>query len=76
MGASQMTELYTDHKNLLYFKEAHKLTRRQARWFTLMQEYPLKIQHVPGKTLTVPDALSRSHQTDTTHDNEQHILLR
>jgi uncharacterized protein Usg len=31
-GATHTIEIWTDHKNLEYFKHAHKLSRRQARW--------------------------------------------
>ena len=32
-------EIWTDHKNLKYFREPHKLNGRQARWYLKMQDY-------------------------------------
>ena len=58
-GAAHQVQVFTDHKNLLYFKEPQKLNRRQARWLLDLAEFDLKLIHVPGKDLSVPDALSR-----------------
>ena len=52
-------QVFTDHKNLLYFKEARKLNRQQARWMLDLTDYDLKLVHIPGKQLSAPDALSR-----------------
>ena len=32
-------EIWTDHENLKYFQEPHKLNRRQARWYLKLQDY-------------------------------------
>jgi len=32
-------EVWTDHKNLKYFREPHKLNSRQARWYLKLQDY-------------------------------------
>jgi len=32
-------EVWTDHENLKYFKELHKLNSRQARWYLKLQDY-------------------------------------
>ena len=52
-------QVFTDHKNLLYFKEAHKINRQQARWMLDLADYDIKLIHIPGKQLSAPDALSR-----------------
>ena len=49
----------TDHKNLTYFRTIQDLNRRQARWQNFLSQFELQILHVPGKDLTIPDALSR-----------------
>ena len=51
-------QVFTDHKNLLYFKEAWKLNRWQAWWMLDLADYNLKLVHIPGKQLSAPDALS------------------
>ena len=38
IGSDQF-EVWTDHKNLGYFKKPQKLNRRQAHWMTELQEY-------------------------------------
>ena len=56
-GSPFPVKVFTNHKNLLYFKEPHKLNRRQARWMLDISNYDLKLIHVPGKELAGPDAL-------------------
>ena len=50
-----------DHRPLQWLFEPGKdLTRRQARWVGYLQEMGApRIDHVPGTTIPVPDALSR-----------------
>ena len=42
--------ILTDHKNLEYFTKPQDLSRRQACWNQILQEYHYVIQHHPGKT--------------------------
>ena len=39
LDMSEIFEIWTDHKNLKYFQEPHKLNRRQARWYLKFQDY-------------------------------------
>jgi len=32
-------EIWTDHENIKYFQEPHKLNERQARWYLKLQNY-------------------------------------
>ena len=52
-------QVFTDHKNLTYFRSPQNLNRRQARWLIDLVDFDLKMVHVPGKLLAGPDALSR-----------------
>ena len=52
-------KLCTDNSSLLYLRTQKQLSGRQARWSQLLEEYDFTIQHVPGDTNTVADALSR-----------------
>jgi len=52
-------KIITDHKSLCYFNTQPTLSRRQARWNELLQEYDFEIIYKPGKTNVVADALSR-----------------
>jgi len=51
--------VYTDHATLRHFPTQPNLTRRQARWMELFQEYDFDFRYKPGKDNIVPDALSR-----------------
>ena len=51
--------VYTDHATLRHFPTQPKLTRRQARWMELLQEYDFDFKYKRGVDNVVPDALSR-----------------
>jgi transposase InsO family protein len=51
--------VYTDHATLRHFPTQPKLTRRQARWMELLQEYDFDFKYKRGADNIVPDALSR-----------------
>src|SRR5258708_2610885 len=48
-----------DHKNLSYFREAHKLNCHQARWSLYLSRFDVVLTHKPGRQMGRPDALSR-----------------
>jgi len=56
--ANQQFEVWTDHKNLKYFREPQKLNAQQARWYIMLQEYNYSLRHIPRKTNTKADILS------------------
>jgi len=58
IGSDQF-EIWTNHKNLGYFKKLQKLNRCQARWITELQEYNFQLVHKPGNTQKKVDTLSR-----------------
>ena len=39
LDAIEPFEIWTDHENLKYFREPHKLNRQQARWYLKLQDY-------------------------------------
>jgi len=69
-------EVWTDHENLKYFREPHKLNGRQARWYLKLQDYDFTLQHIPGKTNTKADILSRREKVDTKEDNQDTQMLK
>ena len=58
-GSPFPVQVFTDHKNLTYFRQPQALNHRQARWLIDLADFDLKMIHVPGKLLAGPDALSR-----------------
>ena len=76
-GSPFLVKVFTDHKNLLYFKELQKLNQRQARWMLDIGDYDPKLVHVPGKELAGPNTLSQQPDLipKEDHDNEQTTLL-
>jgi Reverse transcriptase (RNA-dependent DNA polymerase)/RNase H-like domain found in reverse transcriptase/Integrase zinc binding domain/Chromo (CHRromatin Organisation MOdifier) domain len=76
-GAKYTFEVWTDHKNLEYFRSAQKLNRRQARWSLYLSRFNYTLHHRPGKTMGKPDALSRrSDHGDGSGDNSDIVLLK
>jgi hypothetical protein len=58
-GARHPVEIWTDHKNLEYFRVAQKFNRRQARWSLYLSHFDFTLHHKPGRSMGKPDALSR-----------------
>jgi len=76
LDAAEPFEVWTDHENLKYFREPHKLNGRQARWYLKLQDYDFTIKHIPGKTNTKVDILSWKDQVNTKEDNKDIQLLK
>ncbi|CCO31931.1 Retrotransposable element Tf2 155 kDa protein type 2 [Rhizoctonia solani AG-1 IB] len=51
--------VFTDHRNLEYWKESRTFNRCHARWHLLLAGFHFQIMYRPGKQSTKPDALSR-----------------
>ena len=69
-------EVWTKHENLKYFQEFHKLNRQQAWWHLKLQDYNFTLQHIPGKTNTKADILSRKDQINMKEDNKDVQMLK
>jgi len=68
--------LITDHANLMFWKHPRKVNRRVARWYGELQDYWFEIKHVPGKTHTAANFLSRPFVDDKgERDNEDVVVL-
>src|ERR1700756_1946904 len=75
MGAKHKFEIWTDHKNLTYFKQPQKLNRRQARWATELSNYDYTMNHKPGKQMLKVDLLSRRADHYQGKDDNQNVVL-
>ncbi|CCO34838.1 Retrotransposable element Tf2 155 kDa protein type 1 [Rhizoctonia solani AG-1 IB] len=58
-GTTLPITVFTDHRNLEYWKESRTFNRRHARWHLLLAGFHFQIMYRPGKQSTKPDALSR-----------------
>ncbi|KAF8751812.1 hypothetical protein RHS01_08505 [Rhizoctonia solani] len=58
-GTLHPVTVFTDHRNLEYWKESRTFNRRHARWHLLLAGYNFQIVYQPGKQSGKPDALSR-----------------
>ncbi len=52
--------LRTDHQPLVFFETVGQLSRRKTTWLEFLCRFTYTWEHIPGKTNTVADALSRN----------------
>ena len=49
MDAAEPFKVWTDHENLKYFREPHKLNGQQAQWYLKLQDYDFTLKYIPGE---------------------------
>ena len=76
LDAIEKFKVWTDHENLKYFWEPHKLNGRQVRWYLKLQDYDFILQHISRKTNTKANVLSRKDYINTTEDNKDIQMLK
>ena len=74
-GSSFPVQVFTNHKNLIYFHKAQMLNQQQVRWLLDLADFDLKIIHIPGKLLTRPDTLSRCSDLHPKDSNNSEMVL-
>ena len=76
-GSGHTTIVFSDHKNLTYFRTAQKLNDRQARWSLYLSEFNIKLIHLPGSKMIQSDALSwwPDHGIEGQLEEEEMIML-
>jgi RNase H-like domain found in reverse transcriptase len=74
-GARHPVEIWTDHKNLEYFRVAQKLNRCQARWSLSLSRFDFRLHHRPGRSMGKPDALSRCADHGSGRDDNSNLVL-
>jgi hypothetical protein len=76
-GSGHTTIVYSNHKNLMYFRTAQKLNDQQARWSLYLSGFDLKLIHLPGTKMVQSDALSRQpdYGTDKQMEEEDKVVL-
>ena len=76
LGIQHPIIVQTDHKNLQYFKEPHKMNSRQARWLEFLQDFDYQLKHITGSSNTIANLLSRHKDLNKGVNTEKpHILL-
>ena len=77
-GAWHKFEIWTDHKNLEYFRMSKKLNRYQARWSLYLSHFDFMLHHRPGKFMGKMDTLSwiSDHASDAGDNNHLMLLPR
>jgi hypothetical protein len=74
-GSPHKIIIYSDHQNLLYWKERHKISRRVAREVLMLSEYNFEIRHIKGIANRRADALSRRPDYDQGQDDNQDVTV-
>ena len=70
-------EVWTNHKNLEFFRKPQKLNHCQAQWLSELQDYNFQLIHKPGNTMKKADTLLHRPDHDTgKKDNKDRILLK
>lgn len=72
-GSPFVTTIFSDHKNLTYYRNPQRLSPRQARWFLTLSEYNFELKHLPGTQMIQSDALSR--RPDLCQDEDEPELV-
>ena len=68
-------QIYSDHKNLQYWKSPQHINRRIAREVLELSEYNYKIHHVKGKENARADALLRWPDYHQGEDDNQAVTV-
>jgi ribonuclease HI len=74
-GSPHKIIIYSDHQNLLYWKEPHKISRRVAREVLMLLEYNFEICHIKGTSNRRADALSRCPDYNQGQDDNQDVTV-
>jgi hypothetical protein len=74
-GARHPVEIWTDHKNLEYFRVAQKLNCRQVRWSLYLSRFDFMLHHKPGQSMGKPDTLSRQANHGSGQGDNDNLML-
>jgi hypothetical protein len=74
-GSPHKIIIYSDHQNLLYWKEPHKISRRVAREVLMLSKYNFEICHIKGTSNGRADTLSRRPDYDQGHEDNQNVTV-
>ena len=75
LGAKHQVEIWTDYKNLSYFKAPQDLNQRQAQQITELEDYDLKIVPKASKEIKKANILSRQADYKREENNNKNVTL-
>ena len=75
MHTTHKIQIYSDHKNLQYWKSPQHINCHIAREVLELSEYNYKIHHVKGKENAHADALSRQLDYHQGEDDNQAVMV-
>jgi hypothetical protein len=74
-GSPHKVVVFTDHMNLQYWQDPHKISRQVARQVLRLAEYDIELQHIPGKTNGRADTLSRLPNYNQGGDDNEDVTV-
>ncbi len=75
-GSPHIITVHTNHANLQYWRQPHKISQCIAHEVAELAEYNVVLRHIPGKANGRADALSRCpNYNQGSHDNENITVL-
>ena len=74
-GSPHKIIIYTDHANLQYWRQPHKISRRIAREVLELSESDVELRHSAGNTNGREDALSRRPDYDQGEKDNQDVIV-
>jgi hypothetical protein len=74
LSSPHVVTIFTDHKNLTYYRHAQRITCRVARYLGEMADYHIVLKHKSGTT-NCADALSRRLDYDTGENDNQDVMV-
>jgi RNase H-like domain found in reverse transcriptase/Reverse transcriptase (RNA-dependent DNA polymerase) len=75
LGSEHQVTVYTDHANLKYYCQAHKINRQVACYLPCLAEYNFKLVYKPEVTNKADGLSRRPDYDDGREDNEDVVVL-
>ena len=67
--------VHTDHANLMAWTQPQKISRRIAHLVQALEEFPIKLKHISGKSNGRADALSRRADYNQGEDDNEDVIV-
>jgi len=77
LGAMEKFKVWSNDKNLEYFRKPQNINCRQAHWVSILADYDFSLHHLPGSHNSAADTLScQPNHDDRSGDNTEVTILR